>query len=226
MQIPICKFKSHCNPTTVGSTYSLAFESCTAPLDLPPSSSLTCLSVLPQLPQRWGQSQAAKLFRKSLALSLTSWYQLASPIIKQAQWTCCTIENSQKWARHISIIQSKNHQGKPYLPSSTRCNNCCLIKRVQAWILLNTTLNKNEMFSFSNLIQRVWNTGGRPGWGGRSRKSNTSLVKPLPVLSSQWSHKKHTGLQISLLLPTSPLHLSDSTQNMLPSFQEKGLNID
>lgn len=82
MQIPICKFKSHCNPMTVGSTYNLAFEICTPPLNLLPSSSLTCPSALPQLPQRRGWSQAAKLLRKSLALSLTSRYQPASLVIK------------------------------------------------------------------------------------------------------------------------------------------------
>lgn len=52
MQIPIRKFKSHCNPMTVGSTYNLAFEICTPPLNLLPSSSLTCPTALPQLPQR------------------------------------------------------------------------------------------------------------------------------------------------------------------------------
>lgn len=115
-----------------------------------------CPSVAASLPGRLGQSQAAELLRRSLAPSLTSQYQSASPFVKEPPQTRCTDENSQKWARHTSIIQSKNCQGNPYLPSSLRCNNRCLIKRVPARILLNV-LNKNEMFSSSKLIQKVQN---------------------------------------------------------------------
>lgn len=90
-----------------------------------------CPSEAASLPGCLGPRQAAELFR-SLAPSLTSRYQAASPFIKGPPRTCCTDEKSQKWARHTSIIQSKNCQGSLYLPSSPRCNNRCLIKRVPA----------------------------------------------------------------------------------------------